>query len=160
MKRFWANLWAILALVTLFGCTATEGRTYYIDDSLTPEQRQMAYDVGMAWNARVGINGIRNDFVDDPADADTIVSTRSKEWLTNAINQWCDGVYIRISGEDHIVVRADAVNFRRIMDHEFGHSLGMMDHLPAGQAGLMDGGATQEWGENDIRYCREKKVCQ
>ena len=147
-----------LALV-ICSCGRPAGRTYFIDDSLTMEQRQEAYNVGMEWNKRVGPNGVRNDFVDSQDAADVTISARPREWLTNAINQWCSGVYVQNSGEMHIFVQADAVNFRRILDHEFGHSLGM-DHLPPGKLGLMDPGASREWMPDDAAMCKQKEICR
>lgn len=154
---------SILAIISS-GCAGKVDLYYWLEPSLTPEQVVDCYTVIERWNNRVGVNGRRSEVVQDPEDANRFIGVRSEEWLTSRLynGQFAGAAYVIY--QKTIVVRSDAKggtpNFLRRLDHEMGHSLGMLDHLPDGQAGLMDPSATEDFGPNDLAYCQEKGVCQ
>lgn len=152
----------LLACLSALGLSCSEaGHTYFIDETLTREQRLIAHDVAAAWNYRVGVNGTRNDVTPDINEADTIITTRSYEWLNPTGKTTTGGTFAQMYGKRTIVVRADFEPqlFRRVLDHEFGHSLGLFSHLPEGQPGLMSSDASDPWSTYDAAHCKASKVC-
>jgi hypothetical protein len=159
VKLSLGNLITCALSLLLAGCGNT-GVYFWIEPTLTQEQRSEVYTVVARWNQRVGNNGVRGAVVNDEAEANRTIGTRSVEWLSVVRGQGTDGVYGTSPGL--LVVREDAQagSFRRILDHEMGHALGIGDHLPEDVSGLMNPHASGPWGEADQAHCRAQGVCE
>lgn len=151
-------LCALLALV-ISGC-ADVPLAFWIEPTLTTEQRLVAYSVISTWNDRVGINGRRSSIVDQPDDANRKIGVRQRDWLVDNVGPFASGAFVPADGTVVVIAGTTMDGFRRILDHEVGHSLGLMAHLPRGTNGLMDESATEDFGPNDLAYCRDVGVCR
>lgn len=141
----------------LAGCGNT-GKTFFLEDTLTTDQRLTAHDVLSEWNARVGNNGVRSDIVNEPSEATNVIGVRQLTWIQQNCGIASSGCYNARPGLVAVKAGVTPEGFKTILSHEVGHALGIWDHLD--KPGLMDPSASGPWGDADLEHCLAQGVCE
>ena len=147
---------AIVAALLTFAAGCGPGNVFHGDLAFSEAERAVIEEAAAEMAARTGGELVVIVWDGDVGAGEQRILRRRPPSPT------ADGQLIfstgNVSRSLYVLPELEEPRLRAVAEHEWGHWYGLT-HLPEGEAGLMDPGASGDWGSADVTECRRVGLC-